>query len=99
MNDVRIGVDRKTRAITIAGVAVLHLALVAALIAAFGVEAVVETVRSVAAFNVPAPSPPPSPTPEPAPRADRAQGAAAPPAPKATPRPRPSPRIVVSTLR
>ncbi|QGN55266.1 TonB family protein [Novosphingobium sp. Gsoil 351] len=96
MNEVRIGVGRKTRAITIAGVAALHVALVAALIAAFGVEAVVETVRSVAAFNVPAPPASPSPTPEPAPRVERSQGAAARPAPKATPWPRPTAKIVLA---
>lgn len=93
MSEARIGVSGKTRAMTLVGVAALHLVLIAALISTFGVEVVVQTVNSIAAFNVPV-SPPPVP-PEPTPQATQPQGAAAPPAPKATPRPRPSPRIVV----
>lgn len=94
MSEARIGLNRKTRAMTLAGVAALHIAVIAALISAFGVEVVVQTVSSIAAFDVPMPPPPP---PEPTPEATRPQGAAAPPAPKATPRPRPSPspRIVI----
>ena len=95
MSEARIGVSGKTRAMTLVGVAALHLALIVALISAFGVEVVVQTVKSIAAFNVPVPPPPPPP--EPTPQATQPQGAAAPPAPKATPRPQPSPspRIVV----
>ena len=91
MSEARIGVSGKTRAMTLVGVAALHLALIVALISAFGVEVVVQTVKSIAAFNVPVPPP------EPTPQATQPQGAAAPPAPKATPRPQPSPspRIVV----
>ena len=99
MSNARIGLDRKTRVLTLAGVAALHIAVIAALISAFGVEVVVQSVKSIAAFDVPAP-PPPSPPPpaEPVARAVQPQGAAAPPAPKATPRPRPSPipRIVIA---
>ena len=95
MTQARIGVDGKTRALTLVGVALLHIAVIAALISAFGAEAVVQTVKSIAAFNIPAPPPPePSPTPS----AAQPQGASAPPAPKATPKPRalPKPRIVVA---
>lgn len=83
---------------TLVGVAALHVAVIAALISAFGVEVVVQTVKSIAAFDVPVPPPPPPP--EPTPQATRAPGAAAPPAPKATPRPQPapSPRIVVVAM-
>ena len=93
MTEARIGVDGKTRALALAGVALLHIAVIVALIGAFGAEAVVQTVKSIAAFNIPAP-PPPEPTPTPS--AAQPQGAAAPPAPKATPKPRPKPRIVVA---
>ena len=93
MTEARIGVDGKTRALALAGVALLHIAVIVALIGAFGTEAVVQTVKSIAAFNIPAP-PPPEPTPTPS--AAQPQGAAAPPAPKATPKPRPKPRIVVA---
>ena len=96
MSEARIGVDRRTKAIALAGVAALHVAAIVALISAFGVEVVVETVRSIAAFDVPAPLPPPPPPPESVAQAEQPQGAAAPPAPKATPRPRASPRIVVA---
>ena len=91
MTEARIGVSGKTRAMAVVGVAALHIAVIAALISAFGVEVVVQTVKSIAAFNVPVPPP------EPTPQATQPQGAAAPPAPKATPRPQPSPspRIVV----
>jgi protein TonB len=97
MNEVRTGVDRRTKAFSIAGVAVLHIVAIAALINAFGIAVVVQAVRSVAAFNVPIPPPPPPP-PEPPPPTSQPQGAAAPPAPKATARPRalPSPRIVIA---
>ena len=95
MSDARTGVDRKTKAIAIAAVAALHGAAIVALIAAFGVDVVIETAKSIAAFNIPAPPPPPPPEPV---AETQPQGAAAPPAPKATPRPRPapSPRIVVA---
>lgn len=94
MSEARIGVNRKTRAMTLLAVAALHIALVAVLISTFGVEVVVRTVKSIAAFDVPLPPVPPPP--EPTPQAPQPQGAAAPPAPKATPRPRPTPRIVVA---
>ena len=94
MSDARYGVSGRTRALTLAGVAALHIAVIAALISAFGVDVVVQSARSLASFDVPLP-PPPSPPPEPPPQAPEPQGAAAPPAPKATPRPRPSPKIVV----
>ena len=94
MSDTRYGVSGRTRALTLAGVAALHIAVIAALISAFGVDVVVQTARSLASFDVPLPPPPPPPPPEPA-RAPEPQGAAAPPAPRATPRPRPSPKIVV----
>lgn len=92
MTEARIGVDGKTRAIALAGVALLHIAVIAALISAFGVDAVVQTVKSIAAFNIPAPPPPP---PSPEPSEVKPQGAAAPPAPKATPKPLPKPKVVV----
>lgn len=93
MSETRIGVDRRTKAIALAGVAALHIAVIAALISAFGVDVVVQTVKSLTAFDIPVPPPPPPP--EPAAQAPEPQGAAAPPAPKATPRPRPTPKIVV----
>lgn len=93
MTEARIGVDGRTRAATLAGVALLHLAVIAGLISAFGAEAVVQTAKSIAAFNIPAPPPPPPPSPTPS--APDPQGAAAPPAPKATPRPVPKPKVVV----
>ena len=95
MTEARIGVDGKTRALTLAGVALLHIAVIAALISAFGADAVVQTVKSIAAFNIPAPSPP---EPTPTPSVAQPQGASAPPAPKATPKPRalPKPKIVVA---
>ena len=89
-----IGVSPRTRWLTVAGVAALHLAVIAALVAGFGVETVVATVNSVAAFDVPAPPPPPAP--EPQPTAPEPQGQAALPAPRATPRPAPPrPAVVV----
>ena len=96
MSRLTIGVDRRTKAFTLAAVAALHIAVISALISAFGIDVVVQSMRSVAAFNVAEPPPPPRP-PELAPEVAKPQGAAASPAPKATPRPRPSPspRIVV----
>ena len=98
MSEARIGVDRRTKAFALAGVAALHIVAIAALINAFGIEVVVQAVKSVAAFNVPVPPAPPPPPPEPAPPTSQPQGATAPPAPKATARPRalPSPRIVIA---
>ena len=95
MSETRSGVDRKTKVIAVAGVAALHIAVIAALISAFGVEVVVQTVKSLTAFDVAVPPPPPPP-PEPVAKAPEPQGAAAPPAPRATPRPRPTPRIVIA---
>lgn len=95
MNQAPIGVDRRTKALTVAAVAALHIVVIAALVSAFGAAVVVQTVKSIAAFDVTAPPPPPLPeTPPPAPQP---QAAAAPPAPTSTPRPHPvpSPRIVV----
>lgn len=95
MSEARIGVDRKTKIFALAAVAALHVAAIGALIAAFGVNVVVETVKSIAAFDVSTPPLPPPPPPEPEAKAVEPQGAAAPPATRATPRPRPNPRIVV----
>jgi protein TonB len=95
MSDARYGVSGRTRALTLAGVAVLHIAAIVALISAFGVDVVVRTASSLASFDVPLPPPPPPP-PEPSPQAPEPRAAAAPAAPKATPRPRPSPKIVVA---
>ena len=93
MSEARIGVSPRTRWLTVAGVAALHLAVIVALIAGLGVESVVTTVKSVAAFDVPIPPPPP---PQPEAPAEEPQGKAAPPAPKATPRPEPAkPPLVV----
>ena len=86
VNEARIAVSPRTRWLTIAGVAAIHLGAIAALIAGLGVDAGVTSVKSVAAFDVPIPPPPP---PEPEARTEEAQGKAAPPAPKATPRPEP----------
>lgn len=96
MIQATIGVDRRTKAVTLAAVAALHLVVIAALINAFGIDVVVQSISSIAAFDVPVPPPSPPP-PEPPPRASKPQGASAPPAPKATPRPKPSPspRIVI----
>ena len=95
MSEARTGVNRRTKALTLAGVAVLHIGLIAALISAFGVDVVVQTVKSLTAFDVPVPSTPPPPPPEPVTQTSKPQGAAAPPAPRATPRPRPTPTIVI----
>lgn len=93
----RVGVSRRTRLLTIALVAALHIVAIGALIAAFGVDAVVATVRSVAAFDVPLPPPPP---PQPSPQATERAGEAGPPAPKAIPKPAaPKPPIVVKPNR
>lgn len=92
MTEARIGVDRKTRAMTLVGVAVIHVLAIAALISAFGVDAVVQSVKSIAAFNIPVPPPPP---PSPSPAAPKQQGAPASPAPTAVPRPAPKPKVVV----
>lgn len=86
MSEARIGVSPRTRWLTVAGVAALHLAAIAALIVGLGVDTVVTSVKSVAAFDVPIPPPPP---PQPEAPAVEPQGRAAPPAPKATPRPEP----------
>lgn len=96
MTQAQIGVDRRTRALAVLGVAALHIAAIAALISAFGVDVVVQTVKSIAAFDVPIPPPPPMP--EPSPTATQPQGAAAPPAPKATPKPRTSPTAKLVVL-
>lgn len=99
MIQATIGVDRRTKAISLAAVAALHIAAIAALISAFGIDVVVQSIKSIAAFDVPIPppAPPPPDPPEPPPKASRPQAASAPPAPKATPRPKPSPspRIVI----
>ncbi|MCA1660818.1 MAG: energy transducer TonB [Novosphingobium sp.] len=83
MTEARIAVSPRTKWLTGAGVAAIHLAALAALIAAFGVDAVVGTVRSIAAFDIRAPAPPP----EPEKQVEEPRGEAAPPAPKATPKP------------
>lgn len=91
-DEARIGVSPRTRLMTIVVVAALHLAAIAGLIAAFGVDAVVATVRSVVAFNVPIPPP----EPEPEPKAPDEVGKAAPPGAKATARPPvPKPPVVI----
>lgn len=94
MSQAQIGLDRRSRALTLAGVAALHLAALAALISAFGVEVAVESVRSIAAFNVTVPPPPPPPEPSPAPAAAKPAG---PPAPRATATPvaAPKPKVVI----
>ena len=94
MSEARIGVDRRTKVLTLVVVAALHVAAIVALVTAFGVDVVVQTVKSIAAFDVPAPPPPPPP--EPMVQAPQQQGAAAAAAPRATPRPQPSPRIVIA---
>ena len=93
MSEARIDIDRRTKALAFAAVAALHIAVIAALVSAFGVDVVVQTVKSLTTFDVPVPPPPPSP--EPVAQTPEPQGAAAPPAPRATPRSRPTPRIVV----
>lgn len=89
--EARIGVDRRTRWTALVAVAAIHAAAIVALINAFGVDAVVATARSVAAFAVPLPSP--TPPPEPA----RAPEKAAPAAPRATPKPvvAPKPKVII----
>lgn len=95
MTEARIRVSPRTRWLTIAAVAAIHIGAITALIAGLGVDAIVATVgKSVAAFDVPAPKPPP---PEPEAPAEQPQGRAAPPAPRATPKPeQPRPPIVVA---
>ena len=91
MTTARIGVSARTRWLTLAGVAVLHLVAIAVLIAGLGVEAVVTSARSVAAFDVSV-----APPPEPERKAPEPQGRAAPPAPRATPKPAPpKPPVVI----
>jgi len=92
----RIGVDRRTKAIALAAVALLHLAVIALLVRAFGVDTVVSAVRSVTAFAIPLPPPPPSPTPEPQ---EIEPAAAAPAAPKARPKEIVAPRPKISVPR
>ena len=90
----RIGVDRRTKALALVMVALLHLAAIAVLVRAFGVDTVVSAVRSVTAFAIPLPPPPPPPLPEPR-KIELA--ATAPPAPKARPKEIvvPKPKIVI----
>jgi len=59
MSEARISLTPRTRLLTIAGVAALHLAAIVALVTAFGIETVITSVRSVTAFDVPIPPPPP----------------------------------------
>jgi len=91
----RIGVDRRTKALALVTVALRHLAAIAVLVRAFGVDAVVSAVRSVTAFAIPLPPPPPPPPP-PEPRKIE-PAAAAPAAPKARPKEivAPKPKIVI----
>jgi len=93
MSEARISLTPRTRLLTIAGVAALHLAAIVALVTAFGIETVITSVRSVTAFDVPIPPPPPPPPPETA--APEQQGKAAPPAARATPKPKPIVPIVI----
>lgn len=74
-------------------VALFHLAAIAVLVRAFGVDAIVSVVRSVTAFAIPLPPPPPPP-PEPQ---KIEPAAAAPAAPKARPKEivAPKPKIVI----
>ena len=95
MSEARTGVDRRTKVFALIVVAVLHIAVIAALISAFGVEVVVQTVKSLTSFDVPVPPPSPPP-PEPVAQTPKPQGVAAPPARNATPRPRPAPKIVIA---
>lgn len=92
MNEARIGVDRRTKVGTVVVVAALHLAAIAALIAGFGVNVVVDKIKSIAAFDVLTPPPPP---PQPRARTPEPHGKVARPAPEATPQPKPIPKIVV----
>ncbi len=91
----RIGVDRRTKVFTLVTVALLHLAVIAVLVRAFGVDTVASVVRSVTAFAIPLPPPPPPPPP-PEPRKIE-PAAAAPAAPKARPKEivAPKPKIVI----
>ena len=97
MSEARIGLDARGRAWTVAAVAAIHLAAIAALISAFGVEVVVQSVKSIAAFDVAAPPDLPPPEPSPAPKPERQSGAKAPPAPRATPSEAiaPKPKVVI----
>ncbi len=76
-------------------VTLLHLAAIAFLVRAFGVDVVVSAVRSVTAFAIPLPPPPPPPPPPEPQRIEPA--AAAPAAPKARPKEivAPKPKIVI----
>ena len=97
MSEARIGLDARGRAWTVAAVAAIHLAAIGALISAFGVDVVVQSVKSIAAFDVPVPPPPPPPEPSPEPKAEKQSGAKAPPAPRATPSEAaaPKPKVVI----
>lgn len=90
----RIGLDRRTRALALGAVALLHIAAIALLVRAFGVDAMVSAVRSVTAFAIPLPPPPPPPPPEPK---QIEPAAAAPAAPKARPKEivAPQPKIAI----
>lgn len=81
-----VGVRGRTRIWVILAVAVLHAAAIFALINAFGVDVVIQTLRSVAAYDVTVPPPPAPPPPPPSPAAQPDAGAAAPAARKAKPK-------------
>ena len=89
----RIGVDRRTKALALGAVALLHIVAIALLVRALGADAVVTAVRSVTAFAIPLPPPPPPP-PEPQ---KIEPAAAAPAAPKARPKEvvAPKPKIAI----
>ena len=89
----RIGVDRRTKALALGAVALLHIVAITLLVRALGVDAVVTAVRSVTAFAIPLPPPPPPP-PEPQ---KIEPAAAAPAAPKARPKEivAPKPKIAI----
>ncbi|WP_299308382.1 energy transducer TonB [uncultured Croceicoccus sp.] len=88
--------DRR-RVATVVVVALLHIAAIFALLRAFDIDVVPDTLRSVASFAVPLDTPEPAPEPEPEPTmaAPEPDGAAAPEAAEATPREdaAPKPRV------
>lgn len=92
----RIGVDRRAKLLALVAVLLLHLAAIAVLVRAFGVDAVVTAVRSVTAFAIPLPPP----APPPPPKSQKLEPtAAAPAAPKVSPKEAVAPRPKIAIPR
>ncbi|RHW18539.1 TonB family protein [Sphingomonas gilva] len=89
--------DRRERAASALGVALVHALIGWALLTGLGFEPVRQAEETLAAFDVTEPPPPPEARPAPEKAAARAEGAAAPPALEARPSPIVAPPPVVPT--